>query len=243
MKSNMEHLSPETTVTQIKGVLFDLDGTLLNTLADLADSMNGALRKCGLPPHRTDEYRFFVGDGVDMLVRRVIAPVTDETTIARCTAEFLKRYGAGWNRTTVPYDGITAMLDELEARRMFIAVLSNKPHTLTGEAVRHYFAQRHFIVCKGNGIFPRKPDPEAALYIASVMGISPSNCLYVGDSGTDMATAQAAGMPAAGALWGFRDEEELRRGGARWIVRHPSEVVEIVKCSNGAESSERPFEK
>ena len=126
------------------------------------------------------------------------------------------------------------MLDELESMRMFLGVLSNKPHTLTAEAVRHYFAHRHFTVCMGHGIFPHKPDPAGALYIASTMGITPAQCLYVGDSGTDMATAQAAGMPSAGALWGFRNETELREKGARWLVSQPSEVVEIIKNVNSA---------
>ncbi|MBN1576632.1 MAG: HAD family hydrolase [Chitinispirillaceae bacterium] len=222
-----------TAITTIKGILFDLDGTLLNTLDDLAEAMNFALRRGGLPAHPVDAYRFFVGDGIDLLVRRACAPVADEGIVKQCAAEFQKRYAVCWSRRTAPYNGIEAMLDELESGRLFLAVLSNKPHTTTTEVVRHYFAGRHFTVCMGNGIFPRKPDPEASLYIASIMGIKPANCLYVGDSGTDMQTALAAGMPAAGALWGFREERELREKGAWWIVERPADVVEIVKCSNG----------
>ena len=225
-------MSDVTMITEIKGVLFDLDGTLLDTLGDLAEAMNFALRRNGLPIHPVDTYRSFVGDGLEMLVQRAVAPIKDEKVIKNCLAEFQKRYALCWNRTTAPYHGIEAMLDELESGRLFLGVLSNKPHMMTSEVVRHFFAERHFTVCMGHGIFPRKPDPAAALYITSVMGISPANCLYVGDSGIDMATAQAAGMPSAGVLWGFRGEQELREKGACWIVESPVEVVEIVRCSN-----------
>ncbi len=216
--------------TEIKGVVFDLDGTLLNTLDDLADAMNYVLQRNRIPVHPVDAYRFFVGDGVEMLVRRVLPESKqDDKTVKRISDVFMKRYQENWNVKTKPYDGIEAMFDALQGKNLFLAVLSNKPHMVTGETVRHFFGTRHFTACIGNGIFPKKPDPEGALYIAASMGIAAANCLYVGDTSTDMQTAAAAGMPAVGVLWGFREEKELRDNGAQWIVNHPSEVVEIVE--------------
>lgn len=216
----------------IKGVLFDLDGTLLDTLEDIAVCMNRILKRHGFPRHDTGAYRFFVGDGVDMLVRRAVAPSDDEKKISRCASEFRKQYHHGWNRTTRPYDGITAMLEKLQSMRLFLAVLSNKPHRTTIDMVRHYFPGQHFTVCMGQGAFPRKPDPQAALYIASVMGIKPQECLYAGDSGTDMETAAAAGMPSLGVLWGFREKSELGEKGAQWVADTPDEVVNIIFSIN-----------
>ena len=217
---------------EIKGIIFDLDGTLLNTLDDIADAMNHVLLRNRFPVHPVDAYRFFVGDGVDMLVRRTLpAEKQDGRTVKRISDAFMKRYQENWNGKTRPYDGIEDMLDALQTKNLFLAILSNKPHMVTGETVRYYFGTRHFTACVGNGIFPKKPNPEGALYIAASMGIAPENCLYVGDTATDMQTAAAAGMPAAGVLWGFRDEKELRDNGARWIVGSPSEVVAIVENS------------
>ncbi len=224
-------MKSSAVVSEIKGVIFDLDGTLLNTLDDIAEAMNFALNRMGLATHPVDDYRLFIGEGVDMLVRRAVAPVTDEKIIGRCRDEFQKRYSINWNRKTAPYESVESMLNELEASRVFLAVLSNKPHAMTTEIIRYFFAERHFTVCIGNGIFPRKPDPSAALYIASVMGVNPSDCLYVGDSGTDIDTANAAGMPSVGVLWGFRGERELREKGACWIVERPEKIVRIVRNS------------
>lgn len=213
----------------IKGVVFDLDGTLLNTLDDLADAMNFVLQRSKYPVHPVDSYRYFVGDGVDMLITRALpSDMQNEKKIKKVKEEFQKRYQTCWNVKTKPYEGIEEMFDALQAKNLFLAILSNKPHLITGEVVGHYFGTRHFTTCMGHGIFPKKPDPEGALYIAASMGIAPENCLYVGDTATDMQTAVAAGMPNVGVTWGFREEMELRENGARWIVNNPSEVVEIV---------------
>jgi len=216
----------------IKGGLFDLDGTLLDTLEDIAVCMNRILKRHGFPRHDAGSYRMFVGDGVEMLVRRAVAPSDDEKKIARCASEFRRQYHHGWNRATRPYDGITVMLETLQSLRLFLAVLSNKPNRTTIDMVRYYFPGQHFTVCMGHGAFPRKPDPQAALYIASVMGIKPQECLYAGDSGTDMETAAAANMPSLGVLWGFREESELRQKGAGWIAAAPGEVVKIISSVN-----------
>ena len=216
----------------IRGVIFDLDGTLLNTLDDLAGAMNYVLQRCKLPVHPVDAYRYFIGDGVDMLVKRVLpSSAQDDKTFKRVKDAFIKRYQEYWCVKTTPYDGIEEMFDALHEKNLFLAILSNKPHLITNETVRHFFGTRHFTACIGYGIFPKKPDPEAALYIASSMGIAPEKCLYVGDTGTDMQTAAAAGMPRVGVLWGFREENELWENGAQWVVSWPSEVVDIIGSS------------
>ncbi len=214
---------------KINGVLFDLDGTLLDTLQDLASAVNTVLRGHGLPEHPLAAYRHFVGDGVDLLLRRALSPSdSDEALLSECIMEFQREYDACWNRTTAPYEGIEELLEELETKNLPLAILSNKPHEATTGIVQHFFGRFHFNACIGGGIFPRKPDPEAAFYIARVMGIEPAGCLYVGDTGTDMKTARAAGMPSAGVLWGFREVGELRNNGACWIVNHPRDILEIV---------------
>jgi phosphoglycolate phosphatase len=214
---------------KIEGILFDLDGTLLNTLEDLASAMNSVLMQHNYPIHPVDAYRQFVGDGVLMLVRRALKVFEGEDTlISNYAEEFITAYSACCNSRTTPYDGITVLLDELENKRLPLAVLSNKPHESTVEIVRHYFSGYHFIALLGEGIFPKKPDPEGALYISLVMGIGPEQCLYIGDTGTDMRTAKNAGMPSAGVLWGFRDEKELHENGAQWIARHPREILDII---------------
>jgi phosphoglycolate phosphatase len=217
------------TPDKIQGVIFDLDGTLLNTLDDIAEAMNTILRRYEYPEHPAAEYRYFVGDGVDQLVKRVVpSSVVDEELFARYENEFQEEYRSMGNNKTAPYPGIKEILEELATKRMPQAILSNKPHEITAETVQYFFSEYHFDACIGGGVFPKKPDPEAALYITMVMGIKPENCLYVGDTGTDMKTAQTAGIPSVGVLWGFRDEEELRKNGAQWIVHHPSEILDLI---------------
>lgn len=214
---------------KFRGILFDLDGTLLNTLDDIADTMNSILRRSRYPVHPVDAYRFFVGEGAEMLVKRALPQKhSEQRHVQRCLNEFRKKYSTSWGRKTAPYEGVETMLDELLAENLYLAILSNKPHWDTQNVVRHFFGSRHFTACIGHGIFPRKPDAEAAVYIASVMGIAPSECLYIGDSGVDMETAGAAGMPATGVLWGYRNEDELLKYGARWLVHRPKEIRDIV---------------
>jgi phosphoglycolate phosphatase len=214
---------------KIEGVLFDLDGTLLNTLDDLALAMNSVLTHHNYPVHPAEAYRYFVGDGAGMLVRRATGiPEGEDALIALYTGEFITAYAECCNNTTAPYDGITSLLNELENKRLPVAVLSNKPHESTVAMIRHFFSGYPFIASLGEGIFTKKPNPEAALYIALVMGIDPGKCLYIGDTATDMKTATNAGMPSAGVLWGFRDEKELKENGARWIAQYPWEILDII---------------
>ena len=210
-------------------VLFDLDGTLLDTLQDLADSTNTVLAGCGFPTHDTDAYRTFVGDGVTKLFQRVLPPdVRRAEVIASCAATFREVYGQRWNVHTRPYDGIPELLQWLAARHVTLAVLSNKPDDFTQRCVREFLADYEFDVVLGQRDGqPLKPDPAGALAIRDRLGLSAKQIVYLGDTDVDMQTARAAGMFPVGALWGFRTREELLAGGAQAVLQHPLELVRI----------------
>jgi phosphoglycolate phosphatase len=217
-------------MTSCRAVLFDLDGTLLNTLEDLADSVNSVLAARGLPQHPVAAYRYFVGDGATVLMTRVLPLQNrDAETIAACVSEFTEVYAEHWNRKTRAYEGIPDLLDALVERRIRKAVLSNKPHAYTRLCVEHLLPQWKFDVILGQGEdVPRKPDPGGALRVAAVLDVAPGDVLYVGDTGTDMQTAVAAGMFPLGVLWGFRTKEELLANGARAVVESPAEITYMI---------------
>ncbi len=213
-----------------QAVVFDLDGTLLDTLDDLADSGNRVLSELGLPTHPVDAYKYFVGDGIGILIRRMLPEDRhDEQTIAEATRTYRREYGRRWNAKTKPYDGTKTLLDELTARGVKKAVLSNKPDEFTRRCVEELLGRWTFDVVLGHhdGI-PRKPDPAGAREVVAKLKIPPAEIAYLGDTATDMQTAVAAGMFPVGALWGFRKEEELREGGAEVLIRHPTELLNIV---------------
>lgn len=211
-----------------RGVIFDLDGTLLNTLEDIADTMNAVLKGHRLPQHPVSAYKQYVGDGISTMVERALPPEErNDKLVGKCHKEFLRRYRHCWNKKTLPYDGIIPMFDALQEAGLFLAVLSNKPHHETGEAISWYFGSHRFTIYLGHGIFPKKPDPEAVEYILSTMDISADECLYVGDTDTDMKTAISAGVDPIGVSWGFRDANELLSNGAKWIVHHPREIIQL----------------
>lgn len=210
-------------------VIFDLDGTLLDTIEDLADSMNLVLQKHGFPPHDVESYKIFVGDGLRNLVLKAIPDnIVDEAIIESCVASMSKEYGSRWNVKTRPYDGIPELLNTLESMGIKTAILSNKPHSITEMVVAELLPQWSFEVVYGERpSVPRKPDPAAALEISSILGVSSESCLYLGDSGIDMETANAAGMYAVGVLWGFRKADELLAAGAKKLIGKPAELLEF----------------
>jgi phosphoglycolate phosphatase len=212
----------------IRAVLFDLDGTLLDSLADIAQAMNIVLRESGLAGHSCDSYRAFVGDGVAKLVERALPPGhRGPEEIAACVHRMREVYGQCCSDRTRPYEGIPELLDALVERGLALAVLSNKPHDLTVRLVSELLAPWAFACVFGEraGV-PRKPDPSSAREVATVLGVAPAECLYIGDTPTDMATARAAGMPSVGACWGFRDAEELRGAQAGALASTPAEVLD-----------------
>lgn len=213
-----------------RAVLFDLDGTLLDTLDDLGDSINRALIRLGCPTHGREAFRYFVGEGVRMLVERALpADRRDPATVETMLQLYREEYRKGWNLKTCIYDGIPEMLDDLIVRKLALGVLSNKPHDMTAQCVEGYLARWPFAVVFGQREHvARKPDPQGALEAADVMGVKPSEVLYLGDTATDMDTARAAGMFAVGATWGFRPVEELLAHGAHAIVNHPRELASLI---------------
>ncbi|MZP30431.1 HAD hydrolase-like protein [Heliobacterium undosum] len=213
-----------------KAVIFDLDGTLLDTLADLADSMNRVLSRAGFPTHPLDDYRYFVGDGLATMVRRALPEEgCDEETLRRCFADMQEEYGRNWAVKTAPYTGVMEMIEGLAARNIPMAVLSNKPHDWTVEMTDYFFPQRPFAMVFGQRpAVPKKPDPAGALEIAARFGFDPADIRYLGDTNTDMKTAKGAGMPAIGVLWGFRPAEELLASGADRLIGHPDELFNLI---------------
>lgn len=215
---------------KFKAVLFDLDGTLLDTIDDLADSMNSVLEMFGYPTHGVDKYKYFVGDGMDVLVRRAL-PVSlkEESIVAGCVAAMKEEYSSRWADKTRPYEGIPELLNALSSSGVRLSILSNKPHEPTGIVVSKMLSGWKFEMVVGvrDGV-PRKPDPAAAISIAESLGIVPDEFLYLGDTNTDMKTAVAAGMFPAGALWGFRTADELIETGARILVRHPADLLDFI---------------
>jgi phosphoglycolate phosphatase len=215
---------------KIRGVVFDLDGTLLDTLEDIADAANAALAERGHPVHPVEAYKYFVGDGAPTLIHRILpdaarTPAEEEALLVR----YKQLYGEGWDRKTAPYPGIMEMLNTLAARGLKIAVLSNKPQDATIACVGGFLRGCNFVIVQGQTEqFPKKPDPAGANAIARRCGIDPAEWLYVGDTATDMQTAVRAGMFPVGALWGFRTAEELTTHGARRLIAHPSELLTIL---------------
>lgn len=212
-------------------MIFDLDGTLLNTLEDIADSANIVLAERGHPVHVVEAYKYFVGDGAPTLIHRILPEQcrTGEEE-ALCLRRYREVYAVRWNLKTAPYPGILAMLRALTARGMRLGVLSNKPHDSTEECVQGFLADIEFDNVQGQtSTYPKKPDPAGAIAIARAFGITPSACLYVGDTATDMQTAVGAGMIPVGVLWGFRPAEELIANGAKRLVARPSELLSLLE--------------
>lgn len=213
-----------------KAVIFDLDGTLLDTLEDIADAVNHVLAQRGFPTHDTDAYRHFVGDGVNILLARVLPEEKqNEDVVAQCVKAFREAYGHHWNVRTRPYEGVPEMLDGLTARGLKMAVLSNKPDDFAKICVAELLSKWRFEVVFGlhNGM-PPKPDPGGALQIAELLDTEPGHILYLGDTDVDMKTAIAAGMFPVGARWGFRSVEELRNSGAEKVIALPQDLLHLI---------------
>lgn len=213
-----------------KAVLFDLDGTLLDTLDDLAAAANRVLAAKDFPTHPHDAYRWFIGDGSAVLMERAL-PIAVRTPemIQTCLKELLDDYGQNWHVVTQPYDGILELLHMLETRKIHMGIVTNKPHSYTLLTIDYFLSHVAFdpILGQRDGV-PKKPDPQQALSAAQTMGVQPSDCIFLGDSGVDMLTARNAGMTGVGAAWGFRTEQELRETGAHHVIQHPLNLFEIL---------------
>lgn len=213
-----------------KAVVFDLDGTLLDTLEDLLTTLNTVLARHNYPTHSINACKYLVGHGMRELVRKALPEgVSTDVVIDSLLPEFMAEYSLNWNRQTRPYPGIADMLEALEERGIKTAILSNKADQFTRLCADVLLKEWPFDVVMGqkNGI-PSKPDPTSALLVAAELGAEPSEVLYVGDSGIDMQTATRAGFYPLGVLWGFRPESELLAFGARSLAAHPAEIIALL---------------
>lgn len=218
---------------KFKACIFDLDGTLCDSVESIAHSANHALRDFGLPEATTEQYKIFVGDGVDTLIRRLLRFGGDESCakFSEVRARYMDYFREGCLYHVKPYPGIRELLLELKKEGAKLAVLSNKPDANTKDVIRAMFPEEGLFdrVQGQSDAFPRKPDPSAALFLAKEFGVRPEECIYLGDTSTDMKTGTAAGMYTVGVLWGFRDEKELRENGSDAIAREAKEIAEIYR--------------
>ncbi len=213
-----------------KAILFDLDGTLLDTIEDIQSAANAALEPEGFAPIAYEETRSRVGWGLRRLVEQSVPPGTDDEVVERAFRELVRVYQAEPTAKSRVYDGIPELLDALTALEMPMAILSNKTHSITEIVVSELFGRWPFAVVHGakEGI-PRKPDPRSALSISEELGLPPNHITFVGDTGVDMQTAKGAGMFPVGVSWGFRSRDELASSGAGAIVDSPDELLALVR--------------
>ena len=213
-----------------KAVLFDLDGTLLDTLEDIARSMNAVLTNAGFPAHPVEEYRGFIGEGIANLVRRALPKrCADERTVQQHVSAMIDEYGRLWAEHTRPYPEIPKLLHALAVRKFKMAVLSNKMDSFTRDMVKNLLADWQFEEVLGaQPSIPRKPDPTGALLISRQCGVRPEEFLYLGDSNTDMQTAVNAGIYPVGALWGFQTADQLLAAGAQTLIAKPLELLTLL---------------
>ncbi len=218
---------------EYKAVLFDLDGTLINSLEDFAESANEALINHGFKAHPKDAYKKFVGNGVRNLIKNAAPDGTDDSIIDNILYDYHIIYNNNYVNKTRVYDGICEMLESLKKAGIKMGVCSNKPHKPTNEIVEKLLGTKYFDVVFGEreGV-PRKPHPASLIEAAQILGVAPEQTIYVGDIGGDMESANRAGMLAAGVLWGFRDKDELIECGGKILLASPSELVDFV---NGAD--------
>lgn len=210
-----------------RAMIFDLDGTLLDTIDDIAVAMNRGLESRDLGSYPIETYKALVGDGVEELVRRAFSShsLADEE-IAGIVRDYRREYGLCWRAHSRPYPGVPELLEELARRGIKTAVLSNKSHLFTKAMTEELLGFHRFDVVRGamSGV-PLKPDPRPALIIASEMGVPPAAVVFLGDTNVDMIAAVAAGMLPVGALWGFRSADELKAGGAAALLASPLDIL------------------
>ena len=216
-----------------KACIFDLDGTLANTLDSIAYFANSALKQCGYDTIDKNQYRYLVGEGADKLVHRMLGTVCGPQGFTEADAQKLQTiyndlYESDPTYIVTDYSGVHDAVAALKSAGIKLAVLSNKPHNTTAAVIGALFAAGTFDLCYGQREHvARKPSPQGALIIAQELGIAPNECLYIGDTSTDMKTGAAAGMDTAGVLWGFRDEHELKENHAKYIIEDPKQIYDI----------------
>lgn len=211
-----------------KYVIFDLDGTLLNTLEDLADAGNYALKTMGFPTHETEKYKYFVGNGIPKLIERIVPEGCDESALQKVHDVFSKYYEVHCLDKTKPYHHIPEMLERLKNSGIKTAVATNKDHSFSVKLVKDFFGGNIDFVCGRKDGFPKKPDPYIVNLLIRHLNADKSLTLYVGDSNVDMETAANAGLDSCGALWGFRTERELLESGAVYVASDADMLHDLI---------------
>lgn len=214
----------------IKAIIFDLDGTICDTLTDLGECTNQALADFNLPPHKIEEYRKIVGNGVDTQMRRAIGEEKYTKELAdQVKAAFKAYYDKNYLRNTKPYEGMEEALDELSKMGLKLAVFSNKPDEFAGKLCRTLFGERFELIAGNRAGIPVKPDPTGLFLALEKLGVKPEECLHCGDSSVDMDTGKNAGITTIGVEWGFRTREELEEHDACYVIQKPSQLPQLVK--------------
>lgn len=214
---------------KFKGVIFDLDGTLVNSLEDISDAMNSVLQDLNYPTHSYDDYQYFIGSGLRNLVSKALpATNNDENQIDQCLNLMVEVYRHACTNQTKPYNGIVELLNELISRNIKLSVFSNKADALTKEITAALFPNCFNPIVGLSVESLKKPNPFEALEISKSLGLKPEEMIFVGDSGIDMQTATNANMLAVGVLWGYRPEEELIANGAKHLLNHPLDLIPIL---------------
>ncbi|MBS7175422.1 HAD family hydrolase [Massiliimalia timonensis] len=215
----------------MKAVIFDLDGTLLNTVESMEAAGSKMLKDLGLSPRPAEEYKLYAGDGAKTLVERVLHACgkDDPALLEKAFPIYMGYFEKTCTYHVAPYPGIVELLQELKRRMVKLAVLSNKPHQQTVDVISRYFPEHLFDYVQGQcESVPKKPSPVGAKKIAEQFGIEAKDCFYVGDTNVDMQTGKSAGMKTIGVLWGFRTERELRENHADRIIASPKQLLELL---------------
>ncbi len=218
----------------IKAVLFDLDGTLANSLFDLAFATNRALKMHGFGEHPVDSYKYFVGDGIPKMIERALPEnARDAATLEKVKKDFIDYYKDHHSDRTKTYDGVPELLAALKEMGLILAVVTNKAEPLARQLVYGLLGEKTFNAVNGqrDGI-PNKPDPTLALLTMEELGVKPEECVFLGDTGMDVLTGVNSGAYPVGELWGYRDEAELRANGAKVIINEPMELISVIKELN-----------
>ncbi len=219
----------------IKAVLFDLDGTLVNTLDDIADSVNFILEKYGYPVHKAEKYKYFAGCGNETMIRRALPEKfrEDREYVLKIREEFFEHYGAHCTDKSHVYDGIYELIDRLKNMGIMLAVVTNKSQKMADLILPVYFKKGTFssVIGQRDGV-PAKPEPHMPFLAMTDMEVNPDECLFVGDSYNDIEAGINSGNTPVGVLWGFRERQELQNAGARYIVENPGEIADIIEEIN-----------
>lgn len=215
---------------KFKGIIFDLDGTLVNSLEDIADAMNKVLQSLDYPTHSYDDYQYFIGSGLRNLVSKALPETNnDENQIEKSLNSMIDMYRDNCTNQTKAYQGIVELLNELKSRKLKLGVFSNKADALTKEITKALFPDVFDPIVGLSTESLKKPNPFEALEISKSWGLQPEEMIFVGDSGIDMQTATNANMHAVGVSWGYRPEKELMENGAQHILNHPLDLIPILQ--------------